>query len=141
LKVALVDSVSGASVASYQYDRNQVESLVEDRNGQEPGIHLSLPQLTSSPQSPNLICQLQYRTSTQRVMSSQTPVTLASSAGPVRSIQSTPVRIVSRPGVSEISDTPPLNDVVVEIGDELNLDSLESSPSGGVARPSWTPGR
>ena len=141
LKVTLVDSVSGASVASYQYDRNQVESLVEDRNGQDPGIHLSLPHLASSPQSPNLICQLQYRTSAQRVMSSQTPVMLATGGGSFRSIQSAPMRTVSRPGVAEISDTPPLNDVMVEIGDELNLDSLEGSPSSGVARPAWTPGR
>lgn len=141
LKVTLVDSLSGTSVASYQFDRNQVENLVEDRNGQDAGIHLGLPHLASSPQSPTLICQLQYRTSAQRVMSSQTPVVLANGDGTMRSIQSTPMRTVSRPGVSEISDTPPLNDVMVEIGDELNLDSLEGGPSSGVARPAWTPGR
>ncbi len=142
LKVTLVDSISGASMASYQFDRNQVEDLVEDRNGQVPGIHLSLPQLTNSPASQNMTCRLQFRTATQRILSSQTPVVLASgSVGAKTTIQSTPKRSVSRPGIAEISDTPPLNDVLVEIGDELNLDTLGNSPSPGVARPSWTPGR
>jgi hypothetical protein len=142
LHVVLVDAGTGTAVASYQFDRSQVENLVEDRANAVPGIHLGLPQLASPSAGQQLICQLQYRTATNNVLSAQTGLVAGGGENPAITVSSknTP-RKTSPAGMAAISDTPQIADVFVEIGDEMNLDSLPSASGSGPSRPVWSPGR
>ncbi len=139
LKIELVDSSTNRVLANYQYDQQQVAGMIEQRPDQYPGIHLGLPRLGQSASSGQMTCRLQFRTADQRVITRQTELSSAGgmAAAGIPAIQNGMTRQVSTP----MSDTPGINDVMVEIGDESNFDSLDDGANPGFARPVWTPDR
>ena len=121
--------------------------------GQAIGIHLPIQSSRSLPTG-KLLCDIQYRTSDNRILKERANLWISdgsqSSGGVIRSVTqpapsaqprttrpAQPARNTSSPTV--LSEDDMQGEIDIQIGDELNFDSLNES--GEVQPPTWSPDR
>jgi len=164
IKLRIYDANTGRTVYQNEFSSNQVSQWVSDQPGEQPGIHLSIPAASAPSLGQQLICDLQYRTADNRVLKKSTELVFAqaalpqqpafgSSRGVVRSNATTTAPSGGQPlqrpggrgtGATNASTSRPFQpesiggDLEIEIGEELNFDTL---PSEDVGRPKWRPDR
>jgi hypothetical protein len=137
VKMRLYNPVSGTTVFESEFPRETIEGWINDQPGQQPGIHISLLQEYDQQDAGGLICDLQFRTADNRILKHRTPVRLGPQDGEVAGrpvpAAAPAAKKVSTPIMPEDS----LDSLNIEIGEELNFDSLEKNGS----RPGWRPDR
>lgn len=136
LSVELFDAASGRMLANFKYDQIQVSGMVRPAD-QFPGIHLGLPGLSSAPSSGQVNCRLQFRTLDNRVLQRETVLIMGGIPSSAGGSASNP--IPARQASSQLSDTPGLDDIFVEIGPETTFGG--PADSGQAPRPRWSPDR
>lgn len=145
LKIRLYDPELGSTLFEAQYDAQLVDTWINDRSDQQPGIYISIPQDRRPSLSTRVICDLQYRTADNRLLKGSTELVFAGASAAVRTpvtrtsrnpAPSNPMRNASRPLQPDDID----GQLVIEIGEELNFDSLDEDSSDG-GRPGWSPDR
>ena len=136
IRIRLVDPRSRSTIYENEFSESQVSQWIRDQAGQQPGIHLDIPALDSPSLSDTLTCDIQFRTADNRILKKRSTLVFAAgnSNGAItsRSPQQ-PARTASTP----LQPDDLGGQIRIEIGDELNFDSLES----GNSPPDWQPDR
>ncbi|MGI9518628.1 MAG: hypothetical protein ACR2NP_16345 [Pirellulaceae bacterium] len=138
LKIRLFDPATRTTVSEYEFDRRDVAGWVSDQPGKQPGLHVGLPENGQRVTADRLECDLQFRTSDNRILKQKTELMLTSV--PATSRQPVPARRSSQPRSEPAPIMPEAIDgVEIEIGDEINFDSVQGS--GSPPPPGWQPDR
>ena len=133
LKIELTDVSTGSRsrIASWQYSSQDVARWVNDTPGGQPGIHVRLPLKNRRPDGDRLVLDVQYRTTDNRNIVFQKELA-ASSSGQYR----------LDPDIDNVDG------LLVEIDNETNFESIESTDDAGQAStrssrqlPRWKPNR
>ena len=150
IKLRLYNPDSGQQVYENEYSVGQVSAWVYDQPGQgpQPGIHLSIPGQGITQINNRLICELQYRTADNRILKQRLNLEFNTGSMSVTGFRSQPAgqarplnrgRGTTRNAVSTGIPEQPLEGLDIEIGSELDFDSLGEEESG--SRPAWSPDR
>lgn len=137
IKVRLVDQQLGSTIFEREYSRQQIANMIVDNPNRLPGIHLPVGADSPALSGP-VRCDLQYLTGDQRILRQSINLVTAQPANS----QTVDRARLSRPRLQNAS-SPILPDnlpdgLQIEIGEELNFDSLEDSIP---ERPVWRPNR
>ena len=146
LTLDIADPQTGRVLARRGLDPKETLAVLSDGSNGEPGIHVGIPEGIADSQGLNATCRIEFRTTDGRLF--HDALTLSASpetaSGASRSVmQNASLGTPGQGRVSgselefpEFSDSPPLDDVTIVIGDETPPEQ-----AGQSSGPAWSPER